>query len=42
VPVAAPSVSVSKPALGIPGPGDPITKGKEKAPLPKDSHITIE
>jgi hypothetical protein len=33
---------MGKPALGIPAPGEPITKGREKAPLPKDSHKTIE
>jgi hypothetical protein len=30
------------PSTGIPGPGEPITMGKEKAPLPPDSHKTIE
>ena len=33
---------LGSPATGVPGPGEPITKGREKAPLPKDSHKTIE
>ena len=33
---------LGSPSTGIPAPGEPITKGREKAPLPKDSHKTIE
>lgn len=33
---------LGNPKVGIPGPGEPMTKGKEKDAPPKDAHLTIE